>query len=450
MRIGVAAIVLGSCLVVACADDDPASAGDDGLSPPIDAATMGGPGGGVNPGVNLDGGREASSGSSTDPLATRDAGPLGTGDASARDSAATPASGDAGEAGAATDASTPSGRDAAAPCSDTCPKKGGGIDWVCRLRFMYGVNYAWHHFGADFGGNARWTQPGISNNPKVDTQLAEMAANGVSVVRWWVFPDFRGDGVTFDEADHPTGLGGTVMADVARALELAEKHDLYLMLTLFSFDNFRPTSTMSGVKARGIKPLILDAAQRANLMEKVVRPFARAVASSPLRDRVIAWDAINEPEWAISGPSMYGDQPFDLNPDLEGVTHAQMETFLRDVLTVLRAESKALLSVGSAAIKWQHAWDKLDIDFYQFHIYDWVDMYWPYDRSPAEYQLSSRPVVMGEFPGKGLARANYSNLLSSWYGDGYAGALAWAYTDGLTDLSEVKRFASQHACELKY
>jgi hypothetical protein len=338
----------------------------------------------------------------------------------------------------------------AAPCSDVCPKV-QGIDWLCRLRFMYGVNYAWHHFGADFGGNARWMQPGVSDNPKVDMQLAEMAAHGVSVVRWWVFPDFRGDGVAFDAADKPTGLGGSAHRDVARALELAEKHNLYLMLTLFSFDNFRPTSNMSGgVRARSIKPLIVDATERANLMEKVVRPFARAVAESPHRDRLIAWDVINEPEWAISGPSMYGDPMFDLNPDLEGVSHAQMETFLRDALAVLRAESRALLSIGSAAIKWRHAWEKLDVDFDQFHMYEWVDMYWPYDRSPRDYGLQTRPVVMGEFPAGGLTRAPYGTLLQSWYGNGYAGALAWAYTDGLNDLSDVKRFADQHACEVAF
>jgi hypothetical protein len=242
-----------------------------------------------------------------------------------------------------------------------------------------------------------------------------------------------------------------VLSDVARALELAEQHNLYLMLTLFSFDNFRPTSNMSGgVRARSIKPLIVDAAQRGNLMEKVVRPFARAVASSPHRDRLIAWDAINEPEWAISGPSMYGDPMFDLNPDLEGVSHAQMETFLRDVLAVLRAESKALLSIGSAAIKWRHAWERLDVDFDQFHIYDWVDMSWPYDRSPSDYGLQQRPVVMGEFPAAGLTRAPYGTMLQSWFGNGYAGALAWAYTDGLSSLSEVKRFGAQHACELAF
>jgi hypothetical protein len=445
MRTNAAWIVLGSLLIVACADEDP-PAGDDSLLPANDAATPDAAGAATRDGdAGL--GREAST--VTEPIVSRDASPLATRDASPEDAAPIAARGDAGEAGVLTDAMAPGMRDAGT-CSDACPKP-NGIDWLCRLRFMYGVNYAWHHFGADFGGNARWTQPGISNNPKVDAQLAEMAANGVSVVRWWVFPDFRGDGVAFDAADHPTGLGGTVLSDVARALELAAQHDLYLMLTLFSFDNFRPTTNMEGgVRARSIKPLIIDAAQRGNLMEKVVRPFARAVASSPHRDRLIAWDAINEPEWAISGASLHGDPPFDLNPDLEGVSHAQMETFLRDVLGVLRTESKALLSVGSAAIKWQHAWDQLDVDFYHFHIYDWVDMYWPYDRSPAEYGLTTRPVVMGEFPGAGLARAGYSSLLQSWYGDGYAGALAWAYTDGLSNLTEVKRFASQHACELKF
>jgi hypothetical protein len=431
-------------LLAACADDDagPSTRGD-APSSATDARV-------IDP--TTDAVREAGIVSTTDPIASRDASPAASSDASVQDAAPVVARADAGDTGAAADAATPmpSMSDAAAPCSDTCPKT-NGIDWLCHLRFMYGVNYAWHHFGADFGGNARWMQPGVGNNPKVNTQLAEMAANGVSVVRWWVFPDFRGDGVAFDAADHPTGLGGSVLSDVARALELAEQHNLYLMLTLFSFDNFRPTTTMSGVKARGIKPLIVDAAQRANLMEKIVRPFARAVAQSPHRDRLIAWDAMNEPEWAISGASMYGGDPaFDLNPDLEGVSHAQMETFLRDVLGVLRAESRALLSVGAAAIKWRHAWDKLDVDFYHFHIYDWVDMYWPYERSPAEYGLEARPVVMGEFPGAGLSRAGYASMLQSWYGDGYAGALAWAYTDGLTNLTEVKRFAAQHTCELKF
>jgi hypothetical protein len=342
----------------------------------------------------------------------------------------------------------------ATDCSDSCPF-GGGVDWQCKLRFMYGYNYAWHHFGGDFGGNQKWTQPGVSANPKVEEELSDLSKGGVSVLRWWMFPDFRGDGVSFDASDTPSGLGGTFEADLERALALAEDYDLHLMLTLFSFDNFRPTKMDNGILSRGLKPVLSDVNKRRALVDKVVRPIARAVAMSRNAGRVIAWDVINEPEWAISGKSEYGDDPdFDPNPELEAISHLEMETFLKEVVAALREESEALITVGGTAMKWRHAWSKLDLDFHQFHTYDWVNMYWPYDRSPADYGVDDKPVVMGEFPGRGLTGVPYATMLDSWYAKGYAGALGWAYTDkefgGREALVEVKRFADRHPCETKY
>src|SRR5262249_11424000 len=106
-------------------------------------------------------------------------------------------------------------------CSDSCPRS-GGVPRACQLRFVYGVNYAWHSFAGDFGGIPAWNQHGVSAEPAVATELATMAQSGVNVVRWWLWPDFRGDGVVFDGSDTPTGLGGTARADVERALELAD------------------------------------------------------------------------------------------------------------------------------------------------------------------------------------------------------------------------------------
>ena len=353
------------------------------------------------------------------------------------------AGGNAGLGAAGAQAGTPA-------CSDSCPKP-GGVDWLCKLRFMYGFNYAWHHFGADIGGLGQWSQLGISQNQAVDTEFGELAAAGVSVLRFWVFPDFRGDGVVFDSMTRPTGLGGTALSDLARLLELAHEHDLYLMLTLFSFDNFHPTRTESGVAIPGIQPLVVDGSARAQLMEQVVRPVAQAVAQSPYADRVIAWDVINEPEWAMYGPSLYGgDEDFDPDPDLQSVTHGEMDAFVADVIAVLREESQALVSVGGAAIKWRHAWSEVDVDFHHFHIYDWVDQYWPYDRSPTDYGLDDKPVVMGEFPAAGLARADYATLLSSFYANGYGGALGWSYSDYEGSLAPVRAFADQHPCETRY
>ena len=120
----------------------------------------------------------------------------------------------------------------------------------------------------------------------------------------------------------------------------------------------------------------------------MVRPVAQAVAASPYAERVIAWDLINEPEWAIAGPGLYGgDEDFDPDAELETVTHAQMETFVSEAIAVLREESDALITVGGAAMKWKSAWTQVDVDFYQLHIYDWVNGYWPYSMSPSDYGI---------------------------------------------------------------
>jgi hypothetical protein len=227
------------------------------------------------------------------------------------------------------------------------------------------------------------------------------------------------------------------------------------MLTIFSFDNFRPTRMESQLKVRGITPIVTDDAKRKALMDTVVAPLARAVEMSPHAKRMIAWDIINEPEWAITGASMYGGDPaFDPQTDLSAVTHAQMEKFVGDTLATLRANSKALITVGATAVKWKSAWSKLDLDFHQFHMYDWINMYWPYDKKPMDYGLDDKPVVMGEFPMAGLTGVSYSKLVETWFGSQYAGALGWAYTDmmfsGNRDLSAIKAFADQHACETKY
>jgi hypothetical protein len=274
-----------------------------------------------------------------------------------------------------------------------------------------------------------------------------MADNGVNVVRWWVWPNFTGNGVSFDGSGRPTGLTSTTLADLDALLQLAEQHDLYLMLTLFSFDNFK---TMLPADRR-MSTIALDSNLRSGLVDNAVRPFARAVEASPLARRVIAWDVMNEPEWAITGQSLYGgDDPFDPTSDLSAISHAQMETLLADVIAGLRAESSALVTVGAAAMKWKSAWSTLDQDFYQFHTYDWVEEYWPHTTSPAGYGLSDKPVVMGEFPPGGLSGTGYRAMLDSWYTSGYAGALAWRDGTFRVNYADVKAFADAHPCETAY
>lgn len=64
----------------------------------------------------------------------------------------------------------------------------------------------------------------------------------------------------------------------------------------------------------GLTQMVKDTTKRGKLLENVIRPLARAAEQSPYRHRLLAWDVINEPEWAISGSDPYGDPSFDASP----------------------------------------------------------------------------------------------------------------------------------------
>jgi len=339
-------------------------------------------------------------------------------------------------------------------CSDACPAPIAGVTWQCEKRYAYGANWAWRDFAGDFGGG--WG-PGVSAaRSSFSSAMAAMKGAGVSVIRWWMFPRLVSPSIQWGADGAPSGIGGNLVADVQAALELAEQHDVYLMLTPFSFDNFRPTD---GVQGPGIRAMVVDAARRRNLLDNLVKPVAQAVEASPHRKRAIAWDLINEPEWAVSGASLHGDEPFTPDSRCETVTHAQMEAFLADMAATLRGSSTALLTVGGAAIKWGRAWTGLGLDFYQLHYYDWVYEWYPYQTvTLASVGLTDRPVVMGEFPIQGLSAVagrparTAAQLSADLWSAGYAGALSWAYNDPAFPWSPsaVSAFPAQHPCETAY
>ncbi|MGC4114923.1 MAG: hypothetical protein QM765_10015 [Myxococcales bacterium] len=351
--------------------------------------------------------------------------------------------------------------DAAAPCVDTCPMP-TGVAWECKKRFALGTNWAWRNFGADFGGITSWGQDGVSKDPDgFDADLTQIAGKGVNVIRWWMFPRFFSDSISFDADGVPSGIGGTLKADIEKALELAEAHDVYLMLTLFSFDTFTPTKDEYGLHIPGLAPIVKDPAKSAKLYANLVAPVAKAVEASPYRRRMIAWDLINEPEWAMTGPSLYGDPAFEANGELEPVTHPQMETFLKGLAAEIRKHSTAQLTIGSAAIKWAKAWTGVGVDFYQLHYYGWVYEWFPYMTvTPAKAGLTGKPVVMGEFPNAGLAAIpakgypakTASQFAADLWTVGYGGALSWAYSDTSFPWSslDLKTFGNQHTCQTQF
>jgi len=337
---------------------------------------------------------------------------------------------------------------------DPCPAE-NGVTWRCRDRFVYGTNMAWEEFGADFGGIERWGRKSISEDPLLySSRLEEMKAHGVNVIRWWMFPDFRGDGIRFENG-MPTGITQKVLDDVSTALELAAAHDVYLMLTLFSFDGFKPNDGSDPEWPTYLTPISLDSSLRGALAENVVRPIAAHVEAHEHAVRMHSWDIINEPEWAVSGASLYGDDRFTGGEETDPISHGEMEQFLAELNVVLRQESSALISVGGS-LKWPNAWTGLDVDFHQLHYYPWMEQYYSLDRPLSKLGPNDgKPVILGEFPGASRYLADspfdYSEYLELLERNGWAGALGWDWGSSTpADKDAVLTYAEQNSCTVAY
>ena len=346
-------------------------------------------------------------------------------------------------------------------CTDTCPTSSTGyVAQACKKRFMYGVNYAWQNFGTDFGGLAKWSQSGVAAAQSTyQTAIQDMKDNGVDVIRWWMFPNLDNtDGIAWN-GDNATGLGSTAVADIQAALAIAATVGVHLHLTLFSFDDFKTANT------RRMDNIITDSTKLANLINNVVKPVAAAVESSANKDRLISWDVINEPEWAITGNDGYGDQDFGADSTCSPVAFTTMETFVKNAVTSLHANSSAPVSVGSAAVKWAKAWSKVGVDYYTFHVYGWVNDWFPYDQPPSYYKVNDLQVNIGEFPLAGLPAStqrgtgavDYVTMVNKLFSVGYAGAQAWSVTDTSdptfnwsTNKANVKAFADAKGCMVHY
>ncbi len=324
--------------------------------------------------------------------------------------------------------------------------------------FSYGLNYAWKNYSGDFGGISAWGKRGVaSDSATFEAELNDMAANGVEVIRWWIWPEFWNDAITFDANGTPQQLGQQAIDDALKALELTDKAGMRVMFCFFSFDGFRPTRESYGITMTGYHDIVIDDAKRGALMANIVQPLVEAMSNSPHISALHSWDVINEPEWAMTGTNKYGGNNFEPSAELEAISHDQMEVFIGDTIKILRQETPDIpVTVGSAAIKWMNAWNETDIDFYQPHIYDWVNDYWPYSKSPAELGFGDKPMIMGEYPVEGLNNADHKTMLQSWYDNGYAGALGWDYRithspgeseevlahDRAKYLQELKEFAN--------
>jgi hypothetical protein len=285
--------------------------------------------------------------------------------------------------------------------------------------FWAGLNYPWKT-GQDFGTGG-WGHSGVSDSTtyrEIDADFANMAAQGVRVVKWRVFSDAR-YGLQFDANGTVTGLDDFFFPDIDAALEIARRHDMYLVFTLFSSGLWTADCHNGNVHLGGQAEAITDPIRRQALVDRAVVPLIDHLATS---DRVVAFEIIAEPEWGIA----------ELNLEPDARIKLPLETlrdFAGELTRVIHQRSKTLVTLESNRFSNMRNWQSLGLDYYSFSWYDWLEPYEPL-ATPAASANLDRPVVIGEYPAGGSAYYTLPEVLDNAYSRGYAGAFGWSYWDG--------------------
>ena len=317
------------------------------------------------------------------------------------------------------------------------------IRWRGGDRYLLGVNYPYHRYGNDFGGNA-WGSYGVHDPATyevVDADFEQMASLGITTVRWFAFADGRA-GITFDDEGMPIGLDEFVFQDFDAALEIAERHNIALNFVLLDHRFVFDAKIENEVQLGGHSEVLSTPEGQRALLRNVFEPVFRRYANHPA---ILSWEVMNEPEWMLGDAGTIDravvSRPLDL---------ATFRDFSRLTVDAIHEVAGSYATMGCADAKWAQNWMGLDLDYYQIHFYDWMQ---PYSTDNlfamrAEWLRLDRPVVVGEFPAANSTVAGLRDYLNIWYMNGYAGAWAWSWRPGATwgspDAEIMRSWAEAH------
>jgi hypothetical protein len=287
--------------------------------------------------------------------------------------------------------------------------------WTTREpdRFVVGVNLPWVGYGTDVGASLWFPDGGLSRQPaaleRLDRTLASIARDGLSVVRVFLLCDAR-SGVRFDADGFPLGIDEAVLPDVDAMLTAARRHHVGLMPVLLDFHLCGAPTIVDGVQLGGRSRIIADRDAGAAFIDRVLRPIVERFGTD---EGVIAWDVFNEPEWCLRGRSV---------PGRTAVSFDALQRFLGETVRCVQRSARQPVTVGCAGTWRLDLVTPLGLDFYQVHWYDrfgWSAL----TRPVAELGLQDRPVILGEFAGRGHRIAG---VLDAAKRAGYEGALVWS------------------------
>jgi len=297
--------------------------------------------------------------------------------------------------------------------------------------FFVGGNTPWNNFN-DFG--SQW-----GNRFEYewwDDHFRQLNEMGVNSTRVWITCDAWGGAVILNRDGTFNSITPSFFDDVDALFRIAERHEIYIMATMMSFDHVRQNADphRSYLNWRAMLRCT-DAIN--SVINGYIIPFVDRYKHNPFLWSI---DLCNEPDW------MYEE---------DGVPWENIMEFMARSAAAIRQRSDVPVTVGMASVKYHgpangdRVGNMLDdafmisladgnpyavVDFYSPHHYAWMTPWFnrPFEMTPEDFfgMPIRRPVLIGEAPalsetGSTLA-LDYYNLLQN----GWTGLLAWS-TNGV-------------------
>ena len=311
--------------------------------------------------------------------------------------------------------------------------------------FFSGTNLAWSDYNSDVGASP------LDENAWRKAIEGTRAAGG-NAIRWWLFNNMS-QSPEIDPSTHLVkGLKENTIANMKKALDIAEEYGVMVSMCLFSHNLMEPNQwgIYEGDKLdiTANTQLFEDAGTKA-FIDNALIPVVKAIGN---HNALMTWEVFNEPEGMTS-----------VGWTTKKLDKALLQKFTNKVAAAIHTTNPELLvSTGSVNIKYQEWWNdanliaaggeaKGTLDFFQTHYYPYYqdDAVSPFVNTAAQmaatYKYDSKPMIIGEFPASGWKGNTYTASMAAKtqisteecyrkaFDGGYAGALAWQYIGDKTE-----------------
>ena len=284
--------------------------------------------------------------------------------------------------------------------------------------WINGVNTPWQHWNDFWGGmdEAFW-----------DKTFAQLAEDNINCTRIWL--NCNGEHIVqLNDDGKIVGVNEGHWTDLDKLFDIAEKHGVYIMATLLSFDHFKePKNSASKWRA-----LISSKEYSDMYAEKYVAEFCKRYGD---REYLFSIDIMNEPDWVHE------------NAECGQIGWEHLSYFFGKCAATIHENCDTLVTVGMGMVKYNSdkyngnmisdkylkeltGLDGAYVDFYSPHHYGWQTPHFglPNSVTPEEFGLdAAKPSLIGECSNDDEAECgmDLTAKYKATHDNGWCGIMVW-------------------------